>query len=101
MKNTENQSNIGQGISNHFYTQQIIDAKSMLIKDLIMPIKKDDAPDRTKSVAKIESLPPVWVLEEEKENSWQMDGFILEFRMFFLCQLEQQQVKERCKISLS
>jgi hypothetical protein len=56
MKNTENQSNIGQGISNHFYTQQIIDAKSILIKESIMPTRKDDLLDRTGSVAKIESL---------------------------------------------
>jgi len=59
MKNTENQSNIGQGISNHFYTQQIIDTKTILIRDLIMPITENDLPDRKISVPKIEPFPPV------------------------------------------
>jgi hypothetical protein len=59
MKNTENQSNIGQGISNHFYTQQVIDAKTILIRDLIMPITQNDVPDRTVSVPKAEPLPPL------------------------------------------
>jgi hypothetical protein len=59
MKNTENQSNIGQGISNHFYTQQIIDTKTILIRDLIMSITENDLPDRKISVPKIEPVPPV------------------------------------------
>jgi len=59
MKNTENQSNIGQGTSNHFYTQQIIDAKTILIKDLLMPIMNDDLSDRKISVPKIESFSPM------------------------------------------
>lgn len=66
MKNTENQSNIGQGISNHFYTQQIIDAKMMLIQDLIMPVTKDDTSDRSVSVPKIEPLPPMSVFKLRK-----------------------------------
>ena len=45
MKNTENQSIIGQGISNHFYTQQVIDTKTILIRDLIMPTTNNDAPE--------------------------------------------------------
>jgi len=59
MKNTENQSNIGQGISNHFYTQQIIDVKTVLIRDLMMPTKKNDATDRPIIVPKAEPYPPV------------------------------------------
>jgi hypothetical protein len=59
MKNTENQSTIGQGISNHFYTQQVIDAKTILIRDLIMPITNNDTPERTISIPKTEPLPPM------------------------------------------
>jgi len=59
MKNTENQLNIGQGTSNHFYTQQIIDAKTILIKDLIMPIANNDSLDRKISVPKIEPFSPM------------------------------------------
>lgn len=59
MKSTENQSNIGQGISNHFYTQQVIDAKTVLVKDLIMPTTKTDRSDRAVSLPKIEPLPPM------------------------------------------
>ena len=59
MKNTENQANIGQGISNHFYTQQIIDAKTLLTRDLAMPIEQTDAADRTISLPKVESSPPM------------------------------------------
>ncbi len=68
MKNTENQSNIGQGISNHFYTQQVIDAKTILIRDLIMPITQNDAPDRTVSVPKAEPLPPLWVVRRRQRS---------------------------------
>lgn len=59
MKNTENQSNIGQGISNHFYTQQVIDAKTILIKDLVMPTVENDSLDRKISAPKVEPLPPM------------------------------------------
>jgi hypothetical protein len=59
MKNTENQSTIGQGISNHFYTQQVIDTKTILIRDLIMPITNNDAPEGPISVPKNEPLPPM------------------------------------------
>ncbi|CAF0781195.1 unnamed protein product [Rotaria sp. Silwood1] len=58
MKNTENQSNIGQGISNHFYTQQIIDAKTLLVRDLIMPITNDTT-DQILSTVKAEPSSPV------------------------------------------
>ncbi|CAF0839907.1 unnamed protein product [Rotaria sordida] len=58
MKNTENQSNIGQGISNHFYTQQIIDAKMLLIKNLIVPITNETS-DQTLSILKIEPSSPI------------------------------------------
>mgnify|MGYP006892784468 CR=1 FL=1 len=59
MKNTDNQSNIGQGISNHFYTQQIIDMKSILIRDLIMSSANIDTSDRTFLVPKSEPVPPM------------------------------------------
>lgn len=59
MKNTENQSNIGQGVSNHFYTPQIIDAKTMLIRDLMMSRKKNDATERSMIVPKGEPYSPV------------------------------------------
>ena len=63
MKNTENQSTIGQGISNHFYTQQVIDTKTILIRDLILPGTNDDGPERTVSVPKSEPLPPMWAMK--------------------------------------
>lgn len=59
MKNTDNQSNIGQGISNHFYTQQIIDMKSILIRDLIISSANIDTSDRTILVPKSEPVPPM------------------------------------------
>ncbi|CAF2078436.1 unnamed protein product [Rotaria magnacalcarata] len=58
MKNTENQSNIGLGILNHFYTQQIIDAKMLLIRDLVMPTT-NDASDQVLQIPKFESYPPI------------------------------------------
>ena len=58
MKITDNQSNIGQGISNHFYTQQVIDAKMVLIRDLLIPTTKTDASDQLMSVPKMEQFPP-------------------------------------------
>lgn len=59
MKSTENQTNIGQGVSNHFYTQQIIDTKTILIRDLIMSSENIDTADRSFSVPKNEPLPPM------------------------------------------
>jgi hypothetical protein len=46
MKNTDNAINIGQGIANHFYTQQMIDAKTSLIKELQTSMKRTESVDR-------------------------------------------------------
>ncbi|CAF0726691.1 unnamed protein product [Adineta steineri] len=59
MKNTENLSNIGQGTSNHFYTQQIIDLKTMLIRDLMLPAKKTDVNERPPTIPKAEPPPAI------------------------------------------
>ena len=66
MKNTENQSNVGQGISNHFYTQQIIDAKMILVRDLIMPATKTETSESVITVPKADPLPPMCVFESRK-----------------------------------
>lgn len=58
MKSTENQPNIGQGILNHFYTQQIIDAKLMLVQELLMPLSPD-ASDQPLQIPKFEASPPM------------------------------------------
>ena len=59
MKNTENQANIGQGVSNHLYTSQIIDGKTALIRHLTIPAEKNEIADRSFSVTRIESSHPV------------------------------------------
>jgi hypothetical protein len=59
MKITENQANIGQGISSHFYTQQIIDAKVLLTRDLAMTMTNADIADRPISIPKVEPSSPV------------------------------------------
>lgn len=62
MKNTENQTNIGQGITNHFYTQQMIDAKMTLVKELVvLTTPKSDGTDRPLFLTKFEPPAPVWV----------------------------------------
>ncbi|CAF1054515.1 unnamed protein product [Adineta ricciae] len=57
MKNTENSTNIGQGTANHFFTSQIIDFKTVLIRDLMLQSKKIDVNDRPITVPKSELLP--------------------------------------------
>lgn len=59
MKNTENQSNIGQGVANHFYTQQVIDTKMILVRDMTLPPAKTETTDTVISVPKSDPLPPM------------------------------------------
>lgn len=66
MKNTENQSNIGQGVSNHLYTQQVIDAKMILVRDITLPPTKTETTESVISVPKSDPLPPMWVIKAKK-----------------------------------
>ena len=59
MKNTENQSNIGQGVYNHLYTQQVIDAKMTLVRDMTLPPTKTESTESVMSVPKSDPLPPM------------------------------------------
>ncbi|UJR33698.1 hypothetical protein I4U23_021127 [Adineta vaga] len=59
MKNTENSSNIGQGTANHFFTSQIIDYRTVLIRDLMLQSKKIDVADRPIAVPKADLLPSI------------------------------------------
>ena len=64
MKNTDDQANIGQGVSNHLYTTPIIDAKTALIRHLTIPAEKSEIADRSFSVTRIESSDPVYVSKQ-------------------------------------
>lgn len=73
MKNTENQTNIGQGITNHFYTQQVIDAKTLLIRELVAPIPKNDGVERPFVAPRPETSSPMFVenfSKETKKTEW-------------------------------
>ena len=59
MKNTENSTNVGQGTANHLFTPQILDFKTVLIRDLMLQSKKIDVADRPITVPKAEPLPPM------------------------------------------
>lgn len=72
MKNTENQTNIGQGIGNHFYTQQAIDAKTILIRELVAPTPKTEGTERPFVVPKPEIPSPMYVEIRRRRNTINM-----------------------------
>lgn len=60
MKSTDSSVNVGQGTNNHLYTQQVIDAKNILIKELVAPTPKVEGTDRHMIPPKPETPTPMY-----------------------------------------
>ena len=61
MKSAENSANVGQGTVNHLYTSQVLDAKAILIRELIAPAPKIEGNDRPIVIPKQDPMPLMFV----------------------------------------